>query len=505
MSRPALLIFTALIALLLTVATLNWACRQQSRPDEAALPEERLNQVILIVVDTLRADMLSCSNQASPGTPNMDHLAADGIRFTQARSASPWTLPSICSILTGFPVDVHQVLTEKTSLPAALPTLAEYMKDAGFHTAAGGWNPLLDAKYQLNRGFDSYYIPIDGWFEKTGREKPLVPPGRRRQGKYNSTPWITEFALDYLAVHEKEDFFLWLHFMDPHLPYLPAPEFMPARDIPDRLLKLAKNPARAKGTPSELTRSNREDIQALYEGEVRWVDAGIGKILDRLEELGLYDQALILLTSDHGEEFWEHGGFEHGHSVYDELIQVPLIVKLPVDARLRPSGGTDTGLCQPSPERPFWTGVIGTTVSTQGILPLILDLFRIDNDDEYLKTVSLSPLIGLAAAAVGDEEPPVFSSGLLYGQNRETVIFDGIKYIRTPGTNQEELYDLRSDPGERVSLVSRYPGSVSRARSLLEGHHRRAGRIRSLYQVERTEIVLDEATRRELRALGYIE
>ncbi len=229
--------------------------------------------------------------------------------------------------------------------------------------------------------------------------------------------------------------------------------------------------------------AEREWIRTLYDAEVRYVDDNLGQLFDVLKNLGIYHGSLIILTSDHGEEFWEHGGFEHGHSLYDELIRVPLIVKLPQSTSKQE---------------------ITSAVTTASIMPTILDLCQIEYRGDFLSFPSLVPLWESNPGSY--QEAPIVSTGLRYYENRESILFDGLKYIRFLMTNREELYDLANDPGEQNSVATALPGEVVRARKLLNEHNNRVKELRDLLGLPaEQQIELDQETIRRLKALGYIQ
>ncbi len=226
----------------------------------------------------------------------------------------------------------------------------------------------------------------------------------------------------------------------------------------------------------------REWIKTLYKAEVRHVDQNIGRLLKALKQLQLYDEALIIFTSDHGEEFWEHDGYEHGHTLYKELLWVPLIIKLPLSTSKQQ---------------------IDSLVMTSSITPTILDLCKIDYERDYLSADSLSSSWESDPPAF--DEQPAISTGLLYYEDRESVMFDGLKYIHSLLTNREELYDLSSDPEEQVSVVSSFPDKVWQAKNILENAKKRTKELAKHYRtLHQEEIQLDDDTIQQLKSLGYI-
>ena len=445
--------------------------------------DHAIPRVLLITVDTLRADALSVFGETDVLTPQIDRLARDGILFTRVLSSAPWTLPSIASIMTGLSPEVHRVTRPESRLPDAVTTLSERLRDFGYLTAAIGSNVFLTPDHNLAQGFDAYgFFPRPSMGYSFGIEvlRKLFPERYRRN---ITTRELTKLAVDWLESLQDDDFFLWIHYLDPHIPYEPPDPFLPERasstSIGNRFSAIdAIRSGRLSPSPEE-----QERIRDLYHGEVRYVDDNIGILIDSLKSLGLYEGTLIIFTSDHGEEFWEHGGFEHGHALFDEILRVPLVIKLPF---------------------PAMTGRISRPVSTQRIMPTILDLCRIEGEDEDLLDESLSSLWAEKAPGVGN--PPLFSTGLLYGEDRESVVFDELKFIRRLGSGEGELYDLIRDPFETTSIGDISPTAVREAIRLLDGHHRKSRVIgEQLRIVEEERIKLDRETVQWLKTLGYIQ
>jgi arylsulfatase A-like enzyme len=458
-----------------------------------------VHHVILIVVDTLRADALSCYGGEGAQTPHIDELASDSIVFTQARAASSWTLPSMASIMTGMPVAVHRVFKGSSVLPRNLPTIASHMRDAGYRTASAGMNGYLKARTRINRGFQEHHFPVHFWFEGFGFERPDLSWLKRFENKrrYNSTPYVTGFARRWLDRHHDEDFFLWLHYYDPHGPYYPPPRLMPEGPRPrgaPRIVHKRKDARRARNP------AQRQWVEDLYLGEVRWIDEHIGRILDHLEEHDIYDDALIVFTSDHGEEFWEHGGYEHGHSLVDEVIHVPLMVKLP--ARMQRSAAA--GGCTGSGKRGDVDDRVDEFVTNMGIMPMILDVCGVDDYDPHLASHSLSPYVGLGE--IEQPRPPIFAGGMLYGKDKEMVLADGMKYIFRTSSGKASIVNLLEDPEEKEKLSDPDGELAARGEELLDAHHALAGKLRREYDIgaEGEEEKLDKETIEELEALGYV-
>ncbi|UCE87113.1 MAG: sulfatase [Deltaproteobacteria bacterium] len=274
---------------------------------------------VLIVIDTLRADHLGAYGHARPTSPNIDRWSKRGALFEQALASSPWTLPSFGAIYTGRHPSQHragQLIVrqppERTfaRLDAATPTLAERLSERGYATAAVVTNPFLHPSFGIARGIESYdYVRGDA----------------RRNRRASA---VVDRALRWLDGRDARPFLLVVHCFDPHLAYDPPPS------VRGRFtagytgsLELPLNPLlQIRAGRVELDAADRRFIEAAYDEELLFVDAQVGRLLDGLEARGLLTDTLVMLTSDHGEEFFEHDGFEHGHSAYQELLHVPLVV-----------------------------------------------------------------------------------------------------------------------------------------------------------------------------------
>lgn len=452
--------------------------------DRVKQRDHQIKRVILITVDTLRSDVLSCyGRRQGISTPHIDQLASDGLLFAKAISASPWTVPAVASIMTGLSPKTHMTVRDTLSLPDTLPTLAEYMRDAGYLTAAIGSNAYLGLVSDMSRGFLEYnFFPKSTGNSFGARTLKRLFPDHLG---FPTTHRLTNLATNWLESNYEEDFFLWLHYLDPHIPYAPPADFLPRMEPPagrPTFLPefLARDIRIGKFVPSV---AEKKWIRNVYLGEVHYVDDNIGRLLDTLKRLNIYDESLIILTSDHGEEFWEHSGYEHGHTLYDELLWVPLIIKVPLFTS---------------------KGRVTTVVSTESIMGTVLDLCGIDYDRDYFSSKPLASLGEPNPNAF--EEEPIVSMAMLYGEEREAVTFDGMKYIRSLRTNSEELYDLARDPKERISIVSSSPDKVERARNILREHNKMAEKLRRRFEIgSRKGPKLDEETRRALKSLGYTQ
>jgi arylsulfatase A-like enzyme len=290
----------------------------------AALAEQP--NVLLIVVDTLRADVLSCYD-GPVATPAICSLAEHGGTRFRGFSHASWTKPSFASLLTSTLPSTHGAMSKTATVPAALELVSESLHTRGYATGGIVSNINLAPSFGFQQGYDEYvYLAPDYLFgaressSKTilyqiARKLALRGKGGHRVGDYyQDAETVNRTAFPWLQRHAKSRWFLLLHYMDPHDPYFTHPYDGTAIARVE-----AENP-----DPSQKAR-----MRELYEGEVRWTDQHVGALLDELRALGIYDDTLIVLTGDHGEEFQDHGGWWHGKTLYEEQIWVPLLVKWP--------------------------------------------------------------------------------------------------------------------------------------------------------------------------------
>ncbi len=478
---------------IVVVATALWPdWRDEARRDQVGHLERTGSleaspdgpDVVLITVDTLRRDKLSCVSESAPSTPALDALAADGLLFTNAWTVSSWTLPGMGTILTGMTPRALGV-TPRTGLPESAPTLAEAAWRAGWRTAAVAANPYLGYEYGFERGFES--------FDHTLVLEPLAPAGRsvlvREVTRYvlaSSAPNDAERLIGrarrwLAAVPDDRPFLLWVHMMDPHLPYrlhADDPDRPQLPDHPwfadDRFFSLPEI-REAEAIPADVATA----VEALYDGEVRHADRWIGALLDDLRASNRYDDTLIVVLSDHGEEFFEHGGFEHGHTLMPEVSGVPLVVKLP--------GGREAG-----------TRIDGART----LLDLVPSLCA---EAGWRRAPGLPGSVSLWAPPGASAEEPTSLSVL------ENMLYGGpsTAWLRWPDFRLEQE-DVGPPFWYRLDID---PEALAPAGAPPDGEDLR-GRVRTLQAdqdalaeqlgaVGRNDLDLSGAARRQLEALGY--
>jgi arylsulfatase A-like enzyme/Flp pilus assembly protein TadD len=397
--------------------------------------------VILITIDTLRADHVSCYGDSQVATPNIDRLASEGVRFTNAASTVPFTLPAHSSIMTGTYPPRHGIRENVGYfLGDNQPTIAESLKGGGRQTGGFVSAFVLDSRWGIARGFDHYFDDFDlGEFDNANLGS-VQRPGNETVAE--AVRWLD-------AREQSAPFFLWLHLYDPHDPYTPPEPYA----------------SEYRGRP--------------YQGEVAFADSLIGTFRAALEERALLQRSLVILTADHGEGLGDHGEQFHGYFVYDTTIRVPLIIRFP--------GTADAGT------------VIGEPVSHVDLMPTILETVGLPVPDDA-QGASLLPLIqGGAIATRREVYSESFYPLLHYGwaplRSLRTVRY---KLIAAP---RPELFDILDDRKETHNLFAADPreageleARLQNLRHELESDAPAAG--------EATEI--DQATIDRLRALGYM-
>lgn len=480
-----------LVALVVVAALGSSVAIDLNRSDALVAPANQSSPtVILLTVDTLRTDALSLYGSTTP-TPSIDALGRDGIVFDRAYSTAPWTYVSFTSIHSGVTPWAHGVRRSTDQVPPRASTLARAMRDHGYNTAAIGNNALMAAAgpaRELSGAFADHLFFPRTISPFTRAQSYLASVAPSAIGTYATTNQLTEYGSTWVRNHGQNPFFLWLHFFDPHNPYDRVPEFPPDIEPPPGLGHLSGKALMGEVRNGPRRAGLRDWSRALYQSEVRAIDQAIGEFLETLKEQGLYDRALIILTSDHGEEFAEHNKYWHGQSLYNELVRVPLIIKLPnatASARV------------PHP------------VSTVAIAPTILDLASVPYDDDLFSARSLRQDWS-GVDAVGPS-PAVFMTGVNVGdpnvgEPAEAVVWEHYKYIRWERLNHEELYDFDTDPADQYNLALRLPEQVAIGRALLVDHAAKEAKLaaaRGFEALPQEPLTPDEE--RVLRGLGYLQ
>jgi arylsulfatase A-like enzyme len=470
--------------------------------------------ILLITVDALRADRLGCDGNTQGLTPNLDRFARDGVVFEKTFASAPWTEASVGAFFTSlFPSELGLVVRTRSEdevhfeggVFTPQPTLTELLRANGYLTAAEITNPQLRRDRGFARGFIRFRNPDDffttsalalprlgnyeNWFLHTSIGIRLAL-ALRRAPRFYTAPKLSKddaerLVHDASAWLERQDagpFFLWMHLMDVHVPYrlsarsaataaaFPNPPFEPTpqfcKDLVRRQLRL--------------TDQGRRYMHALYDDEVRHTDLWLGRLFDHLRRLKIYDNALIIVSADHGEEFWDHGGFEHGRTMYEEVLQVPLVIKFP--------RGQHAGTRVPQQVRLI------------DLLPTVLDAARLP----VPRGIRGSALTRLLGAAHPRDDRELYAESTLYGEELKALRVPAYKVIFHTGTRATEVYDLRADPRERRNLA----GEKAVAPDLRERLMRlvRDSKRRTEWWAKYGEKAppLDQRSLEQLRSVGYM-
>ncbi len=422
--------------------------------------------LLVVLVDSLRTDALGCYGGEANATPELDRLAAEGLVFENAVAPAPWTLPSVASLFTGLDPDAHGVVhDERAVLVDGLRTLAERLAAEGVTTGAFVTNRLVARARNFHQGFETF---VELFFD------PDVETLHT-----SATRWLRE-------QHGLQTF-AYVHAMEPHDPYDPPAELREAHVPPyggphPLATKEAVSALRARlaqgSDPDTLSARDAVHFRALYDAEVAGWDAGLGRWLRELEAEGLLEDVVVVVTSDHGEEFLDHGMLTHGHSLHEELVRVPLIVWAP--GRVAP-------------------GRVATPVRWTSLHAALIEIAR-----GRIGTPS-------ALAAMSSEVHPILLA-TEYGQRPGAPAPQRVVGLRRgnqklmwfTGEDRYELYDLDTDPLERVNLLADRSAEdldteVPALALLLHGHVDAAVGVSPW-----NEAAPDDAMRSDLSALGYV-
>ena len=431
-------------------------------------PAARPN-VLLYVIDTLRADHLGCYGYPRPTSPRIDRFAREGTLFLEGRAQASWTRPAMATLLTGLLPIAHQAETTGDRLPDRVETVAERLAAAGYQTAMITVNGNVAGRFGFRQGFGRFlYLPE----RRSAREMHV------RAAEVNPR------VVDWLAHRDRvRPFFLVVHVADPHDPYTPLPRFrrLLASSVHDVTVG-TKGALKRLGQLSGAAAQRRAlELIALYDAEIAGNDEAFGALLDRVGELGLAGSTAVFLLSDHGEEFYEHLGWNHGTTLYEEQLRVPFVVRLP--------GGEGAGRTPPGPAEQI--DLAPTLYDLAGVapppgLPGRSLLGEIRGESEGVHGASLAFLDHLDRRA----ESIVDAQWKLVHVDRPEKVLQ-----RSPW----QLYALGSDPAEQFDLALERP-----LRRLWLGGELAEAEARWRSPLPRVRAHIDPELGRRLRALGYL-
>lgn len=429
----------------------------------------RPRNVIIYLIDTLRADKLRPINPESRvETPGLSRLVEAAAVMVGARTQENWTKPSVATLLSSLLPWQHHAITSEAVVPAEVRMLPELLKDDGFHTGAFIANGYVSEGFGFRQGWNTF--------------RNYVREGRRTRAQY-----LAADVLEWLDARPTDKpFFLYVHAIDPHVPYSPPDHFVQMYDrLPytgvvdftddNELLEKIKSGRIA------VNERDKARLEALYDGEISYHDVHFNSILDGLSRRGLDDDTMVVVTADHGEELWDHGSVGHGHSVYEELLHIPMIVRLP-------------GVTSGSVRVPDAVGLVD-------VMPTVLEALGKEIPAEAAGKSFLPLLRGETPDA-----PLATVSGFMEGWR--TVSVGGYKLIHRT-IERMMVYHLTEDAREQRDLGPERPITVRYLRGMLglalgasDGRAGRAAPRRVNIRQETTTI--DPETEAQLRALGYV-
>ena len=492
----AILVLAAAPSLLFASAELAGAWKQKA-PGASLL---------LITSDALRADSMEIYGGPAL-TPELARLADAGALFRNSYALAPWTVPSLAGLFSSkFPPGLTAAADQETRfaeqhsyqylspyfLSADGRTSVEALQSRGFTTAAICSNVAMRSQQWLLNGFErTVFVDTLRRSNWPYEQLPVLSAAAGRyfpfliENRLDSTALVSHYGIQFLRQHRNERFFLWIHYMDPHSPYAPPRAFLPERKGPWERFPPTDKPSVKDFVVS---RSNPAHLRRLYRGEVEYVDQAIGRVLGELAHLGLDTQTYVAFTSDHGEEFWEHDRWGHGHSLYEELMRVPLILAGP-------------GIS---------SGEIEQVFSAIDLMPTLFGLLGVRPVEGWMGVDRRSMI-----AARGDDDTvgePVFmqsTDAFMWKPEAQQAVRHGdFKLIIGLESGSKELYNLAKDPHERRNLYPIRRDVGNRLEALIVAWRRRFPYEFAAYeggpQAHRPKHQVDPETRARMEALGYL-
>jgi arylsulfatase A-like enzyme len=461
--------------------------------------------VVIFLVDALRADHLGCYGHPVPTSPYLDRLARKGVLFEKCRSQAPWTKPSVASLFTSLYSSAHRVIAlprirgsaidqdigRYDLLPDQIITLAEILRENRYHTAAFTTNRWVDPVFGFHQGFDEFFALTKSMPPRADGKRVIVlnlPADylheKLREFLLKQGPAAWERWLAKIGIYKKP-FFLYLHYMDVHGPYHPPAPFSNMFDgiyagWPDQPLS-AEDIDNMDYLYQDVNSLNF--YRSRYDAQIRFFDHELESLLKWINNNDLLSPAIMILTADHGEAFREHGEFDHGNTLYEEEIHVPLII-----------WGT--------PE--FASGTrVAEAVQLIDVAPTILDALDFSCPDQFEGT----SLLSLISGGKGTQRSlhPSWSENYSHGKSQVTQIENGGKwFFDVSGDRLTEFYDLGNDPGEIFNRINSLSSKEIQGRAIRMRAWRTEEMKRIEIKEEVPEAVMTDDIRRQLEALGYI-
>lgn len=448
----------------------------------ACAGEDKRPNVLLISIDMLRPDHLSCYGYPRPTSPGMDRLASEGVLFEQHVSSSSWTLPGHASLFTSVPDSVHGAFDTHMKIGEGQTTLAERFQRAGYQTAGFFSGPYMHPAFGMGQGFDlyenctSYKQRLDG---KSVESWAMNKDVMRASHEDITNPLVHGAFQKWFGTREKRPFFAFLHMWDVHYDFLPpAPfdkQFDPDYTGPVTGRGFFSDPAINAGMPER----DKQHLLALYDGEIAWTDSWLVKIRADLEAAGLLENTIIVITSDHGTEFFEHGDKGHRKTLYDEVVKIPLVIRYPA--------------ALPQKQR------IQAQTRSIDVGPTLLELAGIAQPQDIMGT-SLLALIRDPAANHPKRAVMELSS---VGRNMRAVRSLQWKLVDDAGAGKGYWFDLVNDRGELQPLTDFASDQGQKLENAYVGEVRKMEAHLAQFPPQHENSIVPKEVNRALSEFGY--
>ena len=486
-ARPGILFACSSLAVALAALLATSRCQQEQN--------FKVPHLLLISIDSLRADHLACYGYSRVTSPHLEQLAKEGVLFEDVMAETSWTLPTHATMMTGLTSNVHQVFFDGASIPDEYPTLADTLAAAGYANYGVWSGPYLHPLFGFGQGFaEDHYVGVLGEtaFDREGFsfQDPEDFQARNQTNRLAhrkvTSPEVTAQGLAFLEEHLQhtpdQPFFLFLHYFDVHYDYVPPKEYWRRFDADYDGPSNGRNFLKDPQMNADLSERERQHLLARYDGEILWTDEHIGRVLEFLETSGLKDDTVIAVISDHGDEFWEHGNKGHRNTLYQEVLHVPWMIRYP--NTIEPG----TRISEPAHH--------------MDVMPTLLGLLNVAAPSTVMgqdwshqtwgeESLSARPLVARLIETDGQ------LSALRWNDRKLLV------YQADGDTQQSELYDLNLDWQERQPLDDSELPQIER---MLDHFQAQEADLRqALPAVTERKMELPDALYEELRALGYVE
>jgi hypothetical protein len=440
---------------------------------KAKAPEKHAKNILVYLIDTLRYDKFDFYNKkTSCKTPNISAFAKDATIFDAAYDNENWTKPSTASILTGLYPDTHKAKEDTSKLPVGAKMISQHFKSNSFKTGSFLANGYVSDAFGFKKGWDYYVNYI-------------------REKKNTNADRVVKDALKWIGENKDDRFFAYVHTIDPHVPYSPPQKWREMYwkreyDGPIKPQSTGQQLADIKTKKLEVNNQDKRYLEALYDGETSFNDHAFGELVKGLKDAGVYEDTAIVIISDHGEEFWDHGSVGHGHSLYEEMVRSPLIVRYPNKA---PVGRR-----------------LDHVVTMVDLAPTLFELSGIEGHEALEGKSFVDTFDG-----IGDPHPRIGVSDFLY--RKKSVRVGPYKWVTIGRGGQ--LFNVVEDRGEKKDLIKKSPIARAFVRSnfgLFKGAGKKsewwtssdkAGPALNLKADANAEV--DEETLKMLEAMGYVD